>query len=758
MKIKKGSKLFRLLTFTLAFIIIISGGAFSVFAEVPSGTGTKSATIYAPEEESEPSLNEIDSETIYVPEEESESSSDEISGNISSGDMTDIISPGGNVAEINGIGDASLYQPIYSGNTYVIENGVYAFENVGNVGLWMDTQYSKNTPGYHIQQYALTEDPTVTFTRSCLFKITQVPGTNRYVIRSMLNNRLTFNFSGNEVLTKEIPPSDVLVPEADTFTITYSNGYVVLKPYGSTYTVAANNTTASGSSGAPNSYLAKRTEADAGTRARWYMHKYTGGTYSGVSVTATPSFTNGDSVAVDTTSSLKLITWTTQIGANTPYLEIHPDYTNMATFTWNDLRHIMTLNTQKVGTLRIRAIIREDGTDTNFRTYACYYTIVPDVNGRTVCVKNAGTGRYFDIEGNNTSSGADIQQYDFTGGDSLFWTMTLESGGYFTIKSNYSNKYIGVESTNTTLVRQYSTQSDYTKWKIIETSAGNYKFVCKAIESSGLALAVPLNANSNGTDLNMITYTDNTNYRDEWDINLTSYSYTLNNYYDQGYNIRFSDSTTSALQKIQSYNQVVADVLYDLYGINVVSNYYSYTSSADTCKVSTYGSVSSSNLYIPNDCPHITNDYTGHFTRTALQSGLSPKDNITSVIAWTGHILPGNPGSVSFTSYSVVITPHHMTDSDCNYINNPAEKVREQSINSLLHEVSHQLGAHDHNCKKDYVNGKCSNSYCDICVKGFTSVQPCTLTKRWDVEDQALEDLHCAACKAYIRVHIEQHH
>ena len=47
--------------------------------------------------------------------------------------------------------------PIDFGDIYphYIPDGVYAFANVNNDGLWMDTQQDKILPGYHIQQYVL---------------------------------------------------------------------------------------------------------------------------------------------------------------------------------------------------------------------------------------------------------------------------------------------------------------------------------------------------------------------------------------------------------------------------------------------------------------------------------------------------------------------------------------------------------------------------------------------------------------------------
>lgn len=68
----------------------------------------------------------------------------------------------------------------------------------------------------------------------------------------------------------------------------------------------------------------------------------------------------------------------------------------------------------------------------------------------------------------------------------------------------------------------------------------------------------------------------------------------------------------------------------------------------------------------------------------------------TSYVLWTGHILPGNPPSSSYSDFSVIITPNQTTNS--NYVNKSDAEVRMESLYTLMHELSHQLGAPDHYC------------------------------------------------------------
>ena len=457
---------------------------------------------------------ENDYETLgYITEEEESTGLEELFN-------SDIINLPGfldDVAELNGDDQFSPYIPPEDYlEGHVIEEGVYAFENVGNAGRWMDIEQGKYDPNYHMMQYATSGNPAQTFDRSCLFKITRRASTDTYIIRSMLNNRLTFCFSGNEVLTKEIPPNDADVDDSDTFKLIYNSatGSFTIQPYQSTNVVAANNTMASGTAGAPNSYLIKSTTTASGNQAKWKMYKYEGATKSGIVITASPALLNGDSLSIGQYTVFKIRTWTTEIGNNTPYLKLAPGYSSMASASWNASNYTLAVATMSVGTLKLQAIIRTDGTTTAFRTFAYYYSIVPNIDNEVGFIYNVGTSKYAQVAGASMSDGALIRQYAFSDVSSSRWLFELQDDGYFSIKSQYSSKYLGVNESATTSVGQYAALNDYTLWKFIETTSGNYKLVCKATESSGKVLAAE--ASIDGAKIIMTTYTNDDNYSDEW--------------------------------------------------------------------------------------------------------------------------------------------------------------------------------------------------------------------------------------------------
>ncbi len=425
--------------------------------------------------------------------------------------IQEIVPPDSDVSINSWLDQPSLYEPIGGGLTY-LPDGVYALQNFGNSGFCVGILNDLTDAGGTVVQVASTS-VTGDFDRSCLFKITRVGETTRYVIRSMLNNRLILSYNGSKFVTKEVSPNDADISSNDTFIILgASAGGYTITPYGGTQVMAAPNSTASDTSSAA---LIKTNATSAGNRGKWTFMKYVGETKSGISIPISPTNWNYGA-KVGTTYTLKLKTWTTEIGANTPYLTVHPDYTDMATYSWNSSTYTLTVTPTKEGPIGIRSIIRRDGTTTAFRTYKSVYSIVPELNDDTAFIQNVGTSRYIDLESASMVEGGIIQQWSFHTGTQAQWIFEVAYGGFFYIKSLRSGMYIGVDQNNTTSVKQYATKNSYTQWRLKKTSSGNFALYCNAIESGGTVLSTPLSTSGNGVDLTMLAYVDDTNYSDEW--------------------------------------------------------------------------------------------------------------------------------------------------------------------------------------------------------------------------------------------------
>ncbi|MBR3961247.1 MAG: RICIN domain-containing protein [Clostridia bacterium] len=231
---------------------------------------------------------------------------------------------------------------------------------------------------------------------------------------------------------------------------------------------------------------------------------------------------------------------------------------------------------------------------------------------------------------------------------------------------------------------------------------------------------------------------------------------TISNYVDQGYKYRFHSDNLNGYNcsDIKTYNTIVGEKFNSIFGLTMLSTYSFYTSAADTCKITGYGSVTSENLGW--SCIHPN----GHLTTEALRIDLGEGTNVNPKVLWTGHDLDGNPPSDSAPgSCNVIITRGH-TYNEITGENYNDAKIREENLLTLMHEISHQLGAYDHYCRKDNVqqNAPCSNPNCDLCRVGLTQKRACLMSCVGDVENGDESSLYCSDCISIINAHIADHH
>lgn len=400
-----------------------------------------------------------------------------------------------------------------------IEDGVYAFQNVAYPNMWMDIQNNSPYPGAHVQQYYSTTPLTNSFTRSALFKITRIPNTSTYSIRLMLSNRISFEISEGSVLTKSISTNDGELGQNELFYIEpSSNGYTI-RPCGTSFVIASAHPTASGASGAPNSYLTTQQVSQVNDAGKWTLVKYTGSHCSGGGVGA-PSSWRSMGISTGEIAYANIIGWSTHIGMNAVDIDIHSISNITGKCDWNVDNYTLYFAASRPGVLQFTLNVKNDTTGDVGLSFISNYNIVP-MEG-TYFVQNNQTNKYIDIEGPSSSQGAYIQQWDFSTASQKKWIIehVPNSNGYIKLKSVYSNLYIGVDPNDTSLIRQYSDSgtNDNILWKMEYISTGNYKFICKLTESSSLCLALPTNVGGNGVNLTQSLYTNDTNKNDEWNV------------------------------------------------------------------------------------------------------------------------------------------------------------------------------------------------------------------------------------------------
>lgn len=383
-------------------------------------------------------------------------------------------------------------------------------------------------------------------------------------------------------------------------------------------------------------------------------------------------------------------------------------------------------------------------------TYKLNLLLSADIASGVYSLKNVGTTQYMDIDGPNAQEW--VHQWTYHTGIQEKWRIAKGSDGYYTIRSEYGNKYyVGISSdeVNEDNIKLFSSISDSTKWKLYLSDDGQILFESKVVE--GQILCAP-NTNT-GAELQLVYMGDHSTMN-LWEAYMYQYSYTVNHYLDQGFSVRLSSIDSNATNIVSSYQNIVAERFMRIFGIQITPTYTTYTSSADTCKIHCYGSVSS--WTIDQGCSHSS----CHLTTENLRNDLGDGTPTATVAIWTGHLMKDiieDRSNSHFTRDSVVITPWLVYNfNDVTTYNSDVEHMY---VPELMHELSHQLGAMDHYCYKDYgIDGKCTNPYCDKCQNGYSTPRACLMSEYPDLSTIPDEKIYCDDCITMIQAHLNAHH
>lgn len=199
---------------------------------------------------------------------------------------------------------------------------------------------------------------------------------------------------------------------------------------------------------------------------------------------------------------------------------------------------------------------------------------VTEIANGTYFIKNKRTIKYVDIEDQVMSSGTQIHQWEFHGGATQRWAFTLLSDGYYTIKSANSSSadyYLGVQGDSAddgvAVVLRSGEITDGMKWKVTTTASGAYRLTPKTGQANNRVLAVgwamPGFENNNGIDIEQRDYVNDDNYKDEW--YLTETAFTFVNYFDES----MADNST-LIANITAANTFVDFVYSKLFGLRFI--------------------------------------------------------------------------------------------------------------------------------------------------------------------------------------------
>lgn len=138
----------------------------------------------------------------------------------------------------------------------------------------------------------------------------------------------------------------------------------------------------------------------------------------------------------------------------------------------------------------------------------------------TYWLQNIETERFASPYGPYLDDGTPINQWDFSTRESRKWLFERQSDYFYTIKNQDTQKYLGFKeySDGTILIEQFSSIQDCTKWKMYVSTDKTLVFTPRGYEPFSYSLSVDPSYNNVGSALVLISYTDNTNYKDCWKL------------------------------------------------------------------------------------------------------------------------------------------------------------------------------------------------------------------------------------------------
>ncbi len=160
-------------------------------------------------------------------------------------------------------------------------------------------------------------------------------------------------------------------------------------------------------------------------------------------------------------------------------------------------------------------------TSTNVSNNYNKWTLIMQIqNTDTNLIQNIETRRFASPYGPYTDDGTRIHQWDFSTSSARRWIFEKQSDYFYTIKDKYTQKYMGIaeDENGNIYIEQYSTIEDCTKWKLYKSSSNNVVITPKGYEPFSYAISVDPSYNNVGTVLKLVAYTDNGNYKDEWQL------------------------------------------------------------------------------------------------------------------------------------------------------------------------------------------------------------------------------------------------
>ncbi len=367
----------------------------------------------------------------------------------------------------------------------VLANGVYAFENLGNHGLWLDVRQDSTDPDAYMQQYTYGRNPAKHFSRAGLFKITLVScAEHRYIVRLMTDNTLSFTMEEGNFITQEINPNNGSVAAADTFYITYDNyGYVFLQ-YGGANDEYMTSPDSNASGYAQDSELLARSRSAAGARARWVPHKYTGTERAG------HSFSFASLVlAAGSENYAKYEVWNTVQNAHSTRLTLPNN--GVATVQWSGGADRLVFRSHQVGDFFVRFVTYK-GDEPYYVTQKNFEVVLPTSEG-LYCFRNR-QDTAFVMQTRSDSEGAKVELRLLDYSQRQWFQIEHIIDGYYSIKSASSGLALTIDEDEidedrTAVIQEPYENTSRFHWKITNLGGDNFQISPKSGEDYNYVVA-----------------------------------------------------------------------------------------------------------------------------------------------------------------------------------------------------------------------------------------------------------------------------
>ena len=383
------------------------------------------------------------------------------------------------------------------------------------------------------------------------------------------------------------------------------------------------------------------------------------------------------------------------------------------------------------------------------KRYTVYVTIADGI----YYIKNANIGLYLGTYGGTTDSTAARLLAKVSTGTSLcyqLWKVTYLGSGYYSIRPVYkldmalrSNDGGTVELTTIGEIDSLSAVPLASRWTIEYDTTG---YVFRYTGSGSMAMRSANGSASPGLGVITAVYSSTTTFR--WTLEKPLYRAEVYNFYDNGYSVRYGESTNASAATIYQYSNAIAKRYLELLNFEVAVYYPSYFSSAlDNCKVT----VTSSN--IDSVCGHSDNhderqnvilDFKSHYVGS----------NTRTYAYWTGHRIESTSSAGDININRSCSSGYHIFMLELS-----TEENRElYSIGVLMHELNHQYGARDHYHELTDANDPTSCKFKDVCSECGTNKRPKTCIMYQSRIDISKSTVICDLCKQDITEHLAAHH